>query len=358
MSDPSLPRPALEVAAAAGARVRLLGLNPGLLADGRWRGALRVEVVAADGPEHERPPAVSGDWEVADGEVGFEPHFPYAPGVRYRARFEPGAVGLLGLEALTAEFALPKPEPATPPEVTAVFPSADVLPENLLRLYIHFSRPMRRGGAQASTALLAGDGAPVPDALYRAPVELWDPAMRRLTVLLDPGRLKRGVGPNRLLGPPLQHGDDYALAIGPGMTDIDGRSLAGTAVKRFRASAAVRTALAVQDWLVEPPAARTFAPLTVDFPTSMDEVLLMAGLGVTSADGRRMDGRVSVDRGERRWRFAPAVAWGPGAYRLHVASAVEDVCGNGLAGAFDRPLRRGSDLAVETLQDAIAFEVR
>ena len=63
------------------------------------------------------------------------------------------------------------------------------------------SSSMQRGRVRSEISLLGPDGKPALDVLYRAPVELWDRSMRQLTILLDPGRLKRGVGPNRELGP-------------------------------------------------------------------------------------------------------------------------------------------------------------
>jgi hypothetical protein len=65
----------------------------------------------------------------------------------------------------------------------------------------------------------------------------WD-ARRR--VRLDPGRLKRGVGPNRELGPPLKVGEAYTLAVGTEMTDSCGRPLRETVYKRFSVTEAVR----------------------------------------------------------------------------------------------------------------------
>jgi hypothetical protein len=98
-------------------------------------------------------------------------------------------------QALTLEFSLPKAMNAMHAEVKHVFPSSDSLPENLLRFYVCFSNPMRRGRAEEQIGLLGPDGWSAPDTLYRPPVELWDNSMRHLTILLDPGRLKREVGP-------------------------------------------------------------------------------------------------------------------------------------------------------------------
>ena len=126
---------------------------------------------------------------------------------------------------LTLEFSLPKPMSAVGTQVKHVFPSSDSLPENLLRFYVCFSNPMQRGRTEEQITLLGPDGRPAPDTLYRPPVELWDRSMRHLTILVDPGRLKRRVGPNRELGPPLKAGQKYTLAIAPGMIDSLGRSI-------------------------------------------------------------------------------------------------------------------------------------
>ena len=74
--------------------------------------------------------------------------------------------------------------------------------------------------------------------------------MRHLTILLDPGRLKRGVGPNRELGPPLKEGHEYTLAVGSGMVDLSGRPLRESFYKAFRVTEAVRERIAVEQWRI------------------------------------------------------------------------------------------------------------
>ncbi len=43
--------------------------------------------------------------------------------------------------------------------------------------------------------------------------ELWNQDMTRLTLFIDPGRIKRGVKPLEELGPSLEEGKDYELII-------------------------------------------------------------------------------------------------------------------------------------------------
>jgi hypothetical protein len=231
------------------------------------------------------------------------------------------------------------------------------LPENLLRFYVCFSNSMQRGRVDTEVSVLGPDGAPAPDVLYRAPVELWDRNMTCLTILLDPGRLKRGVGPNRELGPPLKVGEEYTLAIGSGMTDLSGHRLQKTVYKRFRVTEAVREYIAVERWKIGLPVIGSCEPLILAFPCPLDWALLPHAITIVSADERSIEGHAVIDRGERRWSFAPASPWAAGSYRVRVASTLEDVCGNSVIAAFDRPLRPGSDLAYEVANQSISFQL-
>ena len=242
-------------------------------------------------------------------------------------------------------------------DVTHVFPSSDLLPENLLRFYVCFSNSMQRGRALEEISLLDSDGQPVADALYRPPVELWDRSMRHLTVLLDPGRLKRGVGPNRELGPPLKAGQMYTLAVGPGMVDLSGRRLHETFFKHFNVTEAVREHIAVEQWKILPPVTKSREPLVLVFPRPLDWALLTHTITITSRGEQSVDGRIAIEQCERRWSFTPTSAWAAGPYRVRVASGLEDVCGNSVIAAFDRPLRTGSDLSHETTISSIAFDL-
>jgi hypothetical protein len=357
-------RPALSVErdlSGVGWIVIARNLRPDLVATGRavLDSLIRVAVAdrgAADGDEL---PDVSGEREVAGGEVRFRPHFPFEPGVRFRAILDLGAIGQAGSgQVLTHEFSFPAEAPEAEAEVSRVFPSADVLPENLLRFHVRFSRPMRRGRAAASIEILGPDGAQAPDVLYRAPVELWDRSMTCLTVLLDPGRLKRGVGPNRLLGPPLKVGGRYKLSIGQGMIDTHGRPLLRRFVKAFIVCKAARAPVAIENWTITPPAPGGHERLAVTFPTPLDWTGLWRGVTVASAGGEQLCGRIDVDQGETRWRFTPDAAWRAGAHSVRISPGLEDACGNTPYGAFDGPLRSADQIDLESAVRSIPFEVK
>lgn len=159
-----------------------------------YQSVLSVRVVEGD-EDNQDIAKVAGRYKLLGDSLVFVPHFRFEPGRLYRAHFTPPhGPAFDNCSQLSQDIRVSVK--ATPcPKVLAVFPSGEQLPENLLRFYVEFSESMRRGKAEAQISIQGPDGSPISDILYRAPVELWDPKMCCLTVLLDPGRLKRGVGP-------------------------------------------------------------------------------------------------------------------------------------------------------------------
>ena len=106
----------------------------------------------------------------------------------------------LALAPIEAGFDVPKAAPRAATRIEQVYPSTDTLPANTLKLYIYFSAPMRRGEAWQHIRLLDEHGAPVELPFLEIDQELWDPTNTRLTVLFDPGRIKRGLVPLQRIG--------------------------------------------------------------------------------------------------------------------------------------------------------------
>jgi hypothetical protein len=371
MNLPTTSQPALRVNSGPSPHgrgtVRVCSLGSDLVAflasyaqrDALLKSIFRVTVAQAPSLEGESLPAVSGRYLLLRNELQFIPHFPFERDLKYRACFDLRPLGARSTaESLNLEFFIPSEQKAPAlTEVTHIFPSGDLLPENLLRFYVCFSRPMLRGRALEEISLRDSDGQPVPDALYRPPVELWDRSMRHLTVLLDPGRLKRWVGPNVALGPPLKVGQEYTLEIASGMIDLHGRPLRAAFRKHFRVGNAVREGISVEDWRILPPMTHSREPLVLMFASPLDWALLLQTITIESADGSVIDGQVLVHQCERRWCFTPSSPWIPGVYHLHVASSLEDVCGNSIAGAFDRPLCKDTHPAPEMNGSTLAFQL-
>jgi hypothetical protein len=216
-----------------------------------------------------------------------------------------------------------------------IYPTADRLPANTLRLYLVFDRPMSAGESRTHLKLIDADGRQVEGALLHLEEELWDATGRRLTVLFDPGRIKRGLKANLESGAPLIEGRRYRVVIDRRWRDGRGRPLGSDTVKLFEVLAADRTSPIVDEWTLEVPAANTDAPLVVRFPEVLDRALLSSAIAVVDDTGATIPGQIDVTVGERSWSFTPIRAWQPGRYGLRVSTDLEDVAGNSLRRVFD-----------------------
>jgi hypothetical protein len=280
-------------------------------------------------PEPDKP-AIAGSYELDSEGLHFRPRFPFVAGVTYVARLALGGPPI----ALRFEAAAPA---GAAPRVISVFPSADALPENLLRFYVHFSQPMEPKDAQGHVHLEDGEGARVPLAFVEIEHGLWDPRQKRLTVLLHPGRIKRGVAPGEELGPPLRAGRSYRLVVEGSMPDAAGRLLGRRFEKRFTAVGADRTAPSRDGLRLSVPG-RGDEPLIVRFPEPLDEALLQRLVWVEQPGGGGLDGVVAIAEGETAWSFRPSRPWQPGAYSLRVHPALEDRAGNRFGRLFEREI--------------------
>ncbi|MEM9488482.1 MAG: Ig-like domain-containing protein, partial [Myxococcota bacterium] len=221
------------------------------------------------------------------------------------------------------------------PVVTSVYPAGDRVPANLLRFYIEFSHPMQRGDVRDNITLLDASGQPVEGPFLQIGHELWDPGMRRLTVLLDPGRIKLGVAPNRQVGAPLAADGSYQLLIGPGLRDAEGRPLAQIHRKSFTTTADDRKSPDPRRWQLSQPRRGTDTPLAVTLDGVIDPMLARRLVRVEDLGGTPIPGAVTVDEDAHALLFTPSQPWTADGYRLAIHPSLEDYAGNRVASLFD-----------------------
>lgn len=270
-------------------------------------------------------PAALGSYTVEGSVLTFRPRWPFSPGVHVRAVFHTPEG-----KTVEAAFDIPKATVNATTRLERVYPSTGSLPSNALKLYFYFSASMRRGEAWQHIRLLDEHGAPVELPFLEIDQELWDRTNTRLTVLFDPGRIKRGLLPLEESGPNIVEGRSYTLVVSHDWLDANGMPLAADFTKHFQVVAAVREPVDPAQWRIHPPTPGTAEPLTIDFPRPLDYALINRAITV---DG--VKGKVEVAAGETEWRFTPDAPWRPGAYRLTVDTALEDLAGNRVGRAFD-----------------------
>jgi hypothetical protein len=300
------------------------------LDEASWQRFFVVTVTGATAPP------VSGRYEAADGSATFRPAFTFDPGRSYTARFDPQAMPRPRADtAITTTLTFGTVPTGQPTAVTALYPSGDVWPENMLRFYILFSRPMSRGHRTDYVHLLDDAGAEIPDAILSAYSDLWNQDATRLTVFFDPGRVKRGIGPNVKLGRAIVSGRRYSIKVDSAWPDAEGRPLESTFVRGFTAGPAAYGALSVADWTLSSPHAGTTEPLSVQFPGPLDHALIERAIGVRTAAGADLAGKAAAGPQELSWTFAPSAAWSAGNYQLVILTLLEDPAGNKIGRAFE-----------------------
>ena len=214
-------------------------------------------------------------------------------GLSYLAVFYPPAPSPLFAPRMMQKLrpAIPAKERGEPAKVVAIYPSAATLPENQLRFYLHFSAPMSRGEVYEHLKLLKADGTAVELPFLEIGEELWDTSGKRLTLLIDPGRIKRGLKPREENGPVLEAGGKYTLVIDKAFHDAEGRPLAESFEKTFTAAAPVEAAIDPKDWKIALPAAGSREPLAIKFPRPLDRCWPSGRLRSSDQRASRSPGR-------------------------------------------------------------------
>ncbi len=205
---------------------------------------------------------------------------------------------------------------------TVVSPSGKHVPANLLRIELQLDAP-RSERIDLRHVRLRRQGAEIEDAFLGLSLPSRDG--RTLTVLLHPGRIKTGVGPNLALGPALREGDQVTL-------EIDDPPLR----KTWTVTAAQRRRIIVADWRVAPPpAAGSREQLRVTHGGVFDQSAADL-IAVADAAGRRVEGRVQLSADGAQWLFLPSLPWRPGQFTLRIHPTLEDAAGNRQCAPFEQ----------------------
>jgi hypothetical protein len=330
----------------------LRGLSISRLSQDEWSALLRV-AVASDAP------SVLGTYSVQDDALRFAPLYPFDPGRPYYVRLDPGRLPELPAIATVLEATVVRPSIAAVPStvVARVYPGGEVVPANLLRMYIEFSGPMGRKSGVEYIKLIDHAGSEIPGAVLPLDYEFWSPDHTRFTVFFDPGRVKSGILPNLEMGRPLESGRSVTLAISREWRDEHGQPLREDFKRVFRIGPADERPIDTSAWRIESPEAGGRGGVVVTFPEPLDHGLLMRALGITR-DGQPVIGDVRVHEAETRWTFTPAAPWRPGTYQLLALDILEDLAGNQIGRAFEVDSFQSVDESPAPQTILIPFTVR
>lgn len=303
-----------------------------------WSAVLKV-AVAHDGQASAIP--VSGTYTVTSDTVRFTPILPFEAGRDYAVVFDPAAApaGTLSrTPAIARTVSTPAAPRAQPVRVLDIYPGGPVVPANLLRMYVEFSGPMGSLTGQDYVRIVDAEGNDIPGALLPLDTDLWNGDRTRFTILFDPGRVKRGILPNRAMGRPLRPGSRFTMLVSRDWPDAHGQPLTSEFRKTYRVGPANERALSAASWRVAPPAAGSRDAVRVTFPTPLDRGLLQRALSVVRVDtagDQPIAGDISIEPTEISWQLVPKDPWRAGRYLISVLPALEDPSGNRIGQAFE-----------------------
>ena len=289
---------------------------------------------------------MAGRYSVEDS-LRFWPSFPFDAGREYEVRFDPSKLSRVSLSARATAATVSIPGSGRSPStaVSAVYPTSDVMPENLLRMYVQFSAPMGQQGGRDHISFFDDSGREVPDVVVPLDTDLWNAERTRYTVILDPGRVKREILPNRDMGRALHDGGGITIVVKGDWPDAHGLALTSEHRRRFVIGPPEEHALNTMQWRVASPVAGTRDPVTVTFPKPLDFGLLQRSLSVQRG-ASNIAGSGRVGAAEIWWQFVPDSEWQRGPYMLKVEPILEDVAGNRIGRAFE-VLSRGDAVPAE-----------
>lgn len=292
-------------------------------------------------------PAILGEVTVRENGLTFQPRFPFRKGISYTAFWKKGA---------PFQFQIPHPEVTT--ELLAIYPSVETVPANLLKIYLHFSAPMGEGRAYEHLTLLNVVGDTVYQPFVPLQPELWSEDRRRLTLWLDPGRVKRGLLSHETHGVVIEEGEEYQLQIAPDWKDASGVRLGKPYFKRLIVGSPDYDRPVPAGWRLHLPNAGSSDPLVIDFGESLDQALASRHLKIQTESGLTVPGSVTLSQEESRWSFYPESAWPAGNYSVLINSSLEDLAGNNLNRPFDREIKPGEAPAVAQDFQTIEFHLQ
>ncbi|HEY3906004.1 MAG TPA: hypothetical protein VGM14_18990 [Streptosporangiaceae bacterium] len=307
----------------------------------------------ADAHPEVRPGTATGELPpmagrlVGDGDgLCFIPRFAFLDGTAY-------SIAVDG--ALAATLMRDRPWVVASTEVTGIYPTAAEVPRNLLRFYVWFSAPMSEDYVAGHVRLADDHGSTITGALLPSEHELWDSARRRLTVLLDPARIKRGLAAHCHAGYPLRAGEQFSLVVGSGIRDAHGLPLRAGTQRRYQVGDDERSHVDPWTWGLTAPRTGTFEPVQACFDRPLDHGLLTRCLHVTGPDRQLVRGTPQIGTGETSWQLIPGQAWASGPHQLIIDPILEDQAGNSVSRVFDRDLSRPQDRPRPTLPVTLTF---
>lgn len=273
--------------------------------------------------------SVLGTSEEEDGRIVFTPVVPFTGGLSYLIRYGHHDI---------ATFNVPFDTTYSDPELLGIYPSSDTVPENLLKMYFTFSEPMMEGKSASQVFVIRNETDTLRNVFLDLTPELWNAESTVLTLWIDPGRVKRDLIPNKMLGKPIEQSSNYKVVVERHWRSQQGARTKKDYLKLVHVGKRDDEMPSVDKWRIRAPKSETFDTLYVEFNESIDFKLMTDAIHVIDSERRLLDCVKLPGRHEKMLLIVPITNWKQGIYSLMVEPRLEDLAGNNLTRLFDRDL--------------------
>ncbi|WP_152538526.1 Ig-like domain-containing protein [Aquimarina macrocephali] len=254
-------------------------------------------------------------------------------------------------------FELDTPEEYKHLSVKSIYPSAKILPSNLLKWYIQFSHPISETYVYDHIRFINATGDTISNATLSLENALISDNGKLLTVWIEPGRQKRDLIPNTLLGPVFENGKTYKLVVLKKLKDANGISMQQDFIHSFRVTIADRVKPDIKSWKIQFPKVNSKSRLLISCYESLDYGSTLNSVTIINAKEEKIDGNWQYTDHESTLSFTPLHPWKKGNYKILFDTHIEDLAGNNLDRLFDSEIGL-SDMKQLPIEYKLEFNVK
>jgi hypothetical protein len=224
------------------------------------------------------------------------------------------------------------------PKILAIYPTTDSIPVNILRFYIQFSAPMQEMDILKHIKLSNEEGKNITGVFFENQYELWNENRTKVTLIVDPGRVKLGLLANNKMGRAFDVGKRYTLTIDSLLLDFNDQQLKENLTKTFLAVQADTIPPDTKIWQLTLPKVNTQDIITIDFKDKIDHISAQTLIKVFQ-NNKEIHGLISLTNKEQKYTFMPDKNWKKGSYQILLHASLEDIAANSVNQVFDhKPL--------------------
>ena len=220
------------------------------------------------------------------------------------------------------------------PKILAIYPTTDSIPVNILRFYVQFSAPMQEMDILKHIHLQNEEGKNISGIFFENQYELWSENRTKVTLIIDPGRVKLGLLANNTMGRAFDVGKLYTLKVDSLLLDFNDQKLRNSFSKTFIAVQQDTIAPDTKKWELLLPKVNTCESLVINFNDKIDHISAQTLTKIRKGN-KEIKGKISLQNGEEQWLFTPKNKWQMGEYQVIVHPKLEDIAANSVHQTFD-----------------------